>query len=100
MVMSFQWLPETKYHPPALPADLLARAALLDALCGAVSTHRVTMLSAAAGSGKTVMLASLARCEAQMPVAWFSLDAEDNDPVRFLRGALTAIQQIAPENPY
>lgn len=94
--MSFHWLPETKYRPPAPPADLLARTALLDALCAAISTHRLTLLSAAAGSGKTVMLASLAHCAADIPVAWISLDSEDNDPVRFLLGVVAALRQIEP----
>ena len=50
---------------------------------------------AAAGYGKTVLLADWARC-GERPVAWLSLDAGDNDPARFWRHAVAALDRARP----
>ncbi|MCR9162594.1 MAG: LuxR C-terminal-related transcriptional regulator [bacterium] len=50
----------------------------------------LTLLSAAAGSGKTTLVANWLRASAR-PVAWFSLDERDNDLGRFLRYFIAAI---------
>ncbi|MGH2482642.1 MAG: hypothetical protein ACRDHW_23595, partial [Ktedonobacteraceae bacterium] len=57
--------------------------------------HRVTLLSAPAGSGKTTLVRSWMAARPDLPpVAWVSLDAGDNDPVRFWRYVLTACASI------
>jgi len=55
----------------------------------------VVVVSAPAGFGKTVLLAGWARSGGQ-PVAWLSLDAGDNDPVRFWRHAIGALDEVRP----
>jgi LuxR family maltose regulon positive regulatory protein len=57
--------------------------------------RKLTLVSAPAGFGKTTLVSawlSAGRC----PAAWVSLDAGDNDPIRFLRYVIAALQTIAP----
>jgi LuxR family maltose regulon positive regulatory protein len=61
--------------------------------------HSFTLVSAAAGFGKTTLLSSWAR---SLPtndplIAWISLDEEDNDPRLFWTYVLTALDTHRPE---
>lgn len=94
--MQSHWLTQTKFIPPRLRQDLIQRSRLLEMLSAAVTTHPLILISAPAGYGKTTLMASfLAGCPA-LPVAWISLDEEDNDPVRFLTALVTAWQRVNP----
>ena len=53
------------------------------------------LVCAPAGYGKTVLLADWAR-RGQRPAAWLSLDAGDNDPTRFWRHAVAALDRVRP----
>jgi LuxR family maltose regulon positive regulatory protein len=53
------------------------------------------LVCAPAGYGKTSLLAGWAR-HCQRPVAWLSLDAGDNDPTRFWRHAVAALDVVCP----
>jgi LuxR family maltose regulon positive regulatory protein len=55
----------------------------------------LTVISAPAGSGKTTLLSAWAR-ETGRAVAWLSLDAGDNDPVRFLSYLTAALGHAEP----
>ena len=88
------WLAETKFHPPRLHADAIPRQRLLDNLYSALATHPLTLLSAPAGYGKTSLLAALSQTQPDLPLAWLSLDEEDNDPARFLTALITALQRL------
>jgi LuxR family maltose regulon positive regulatory protein len=82
-----QWsvsLIQTKMIPPRLPPGCVQRHALLERL-HAWPAHGVTVVTAPAGFGKTTLLAgwSEALSEQQHPVAWLSLDEEDDDPQQF-----------------
>jgi LuxR family transcriptional regulator, maltose regulon positive regulatory protein len=55
----------------------------------------LVLVAAPAGYGKSVLLAEWVRGLAQ-PVAWLSLDGGDNDPVRFWRHVLTALDTTRP----
>ena len=63
----------------------------------AVPGAKLTLVSAPAGSGKTTLLAewSASRGE-RRPFAWLSLDASDNDPVRFYEGVIAALRRVVP----
>ena len=53
------------------------------------------LVCAPAGYGKTVLLADWAR-RSQYPAGWLSLDAGDNDPARFWRHTLGALDRARP----
>ena len=55
----------------------------------------LVLVCAPAGYGKTVLLADWARRGGQ-PTAWLSLDAGDNDPARFWRHAVAALDHARP----
>jgi LuxR family transcriptional regulator, maltose regulon positive regulatory protein len=85
----------TKLTPPRLRGPLVERETLMERLDEALE-QRIILLSAPAGAGKTTLLrAWLEKREgyAKMPpIAWVSLDTNENDPVRFWRYVLTACQ--------
>ena len=83
----------SKTLPPELPAALILRPRLLETL-DAGSEGGLTLLCAPAGFGKTVLLrswASAARPAA--PVAWLSLEPDDNDPARFWAYVQAALER-------
>ena len=93
--MSFPSAPpvaHTKLLSPPLPADFLPRPRLLAALQKAVTGHRLTLISAPAGSGKTTLAANLS----DLPVAWLSLDEIDDEPLHFLLTVSAALGQLTP----
>jgi LuxR family transcriptional regulator, maltose regulon positive regulatory protein len=55
----------------------------------------LTLVCAPAGFGKTSLLADWSQRRAG-PVGWLSLDAGDNDPVRFWRYVLAALDRVRP----
>ena len=90
----------TKWRIPPTRETLVVRTRLLDALDAAVQ-NAITLVSAPAGYGKTTLLAHWAR-ERRQPVAWFTIDETDNEPVRFwayvvqaLRTHWPAVAQVA-----
>ena len=56
-------------------------------------SHKLTLVSAPAGFGKTTLVSEWIG-ECGVPFAWLSLDEGDNDPVRFLKYILAALQSI------
>src|SRR5215831_15273807 len=84
----------TKLHMPRLQQGFVARLRLVDALDEGLS-RRLILVCAPAGFGKTALLADWAR-RGSRPVAWLSLDAGDNDPARFWRHAVAALDRVAP----
>jgi LuxR family transcriptional regulator, maltose regulon positive regulatory protein len=55
----------------------------------------LVLVCAPAGYGKTVLLADWAQ-RSRRPVAWLSLDPGDNDPARFWRHAVAALDRARP----
>jgi LuxR family maltose regulon positive regulatory protein len=84
----------TKLNVPRLRPDLVPRPRLAQRLDEARGRGLV-LVCAPAGYGKTVLLAEWVR-RSPRPAAWLSLDAGDNDPARFWRHALAALDRIRP----
>jgi len=82
-------LTATKLAIPRIRPDRLLRPRLLQALDEG-SSRVLTLVCTPAGFGKTTLLAHWAQ-QAQAPVAWLSLDPDDNDPARFWRAAAAAL---------
>ncbi len=87
-----QHLLATRLHAPRLRPRLVSRAHLIEQLQQGVEGP-LTLLSAPAGFGKTTLLAQWLQ-ESEMPVAWLSLEPEDNDPTRFLASLIAALQAL------
>ncbi len=84
----------TKLHVPGPRPGSVPRPRLADRLDEGLGRGLV-LVCAPAGSGKTALLADWAR-RAQRPVAWLSLDEGDNDPARFWRHAVAALDGVCP----
>ena len=83
---------ETKLRVPPTPRHLVLRKRLLDTLDSGIG-ERLVLLSAPAGAGKTVLLASWIHTRRLPgPVCWLSLDGEHNDPARLLQDLLSALR--------
>ncbi|MDT5307261.1 MAG: hypothetical protein QOE48_2939 [Mycobacterium sp.] len=85
----------TKLHVPDIGAQLVHRAALLDAM-SAGRSRKLTLLSAPAGWGKTTLLAQWALDAGEdQRFGWLSLDRSDNDPVWFWMYVVAALRKIS-----
>jgi LuxR family maltose regulon positive regulatory protein len=82
----------TKLHMPRPRAQLVPRTPLVERLQRGVAGP-LTLVSAPAGFGKTTLLAQWL-AQSGIPVAWLSLEAEDNDPTRFLSYVIAALQTL------
>ncbi|HYG60276.1 MAG TPA: AAA family ATPase, partial [Symbiobacteriaceae bacterium] len=81
------------YAPPPRP-DRVRRPRLLDRLhAGQAGGHRLALLSAPAGYGKTTLITDWLS-ESGVPFAWLSLDAGDNDPARFAAYLVAAMETM------
>ena len=85
----------TKLHIPEPRLELVPRTALIERLNNGIR-HKLTLISAPAGFGKTTILSEWID-QPQLPVAWISLDKSDNDPVHLIRYAIAALQKIKPK---
>ena len=84
----------TKLHMPASRPGQVRRPRLTARLDEGAARGLV-LVCAPAGYGKTVLLADWAR-RGEHPAAWLSLDAGDNDPARFWRHAVAALDRARP----
>ena len=87
----------TKLFAPTRRPQLVARSRLIEQLDATLDPgHRLTLLSAPAGFGKTTVLgdwlAHLDQLEDHPRVGWLSLDEGDNDLVRLLTHVIAALR--------
>lgn len=84
----------TKLHVPQMREGRVPRERLLQRLDQGVR-GRLTTIAAPAGYGKTTLLATWA-ARHPFPVAWLSLDEEENDPGRFWSYVIAAFEAHFP----
>jgi len=86
----------SKLRPPRPHVELVTRDALVATLLK--STEPLVLVSAPAGSGKTVSLTQWLHVETR-PAIWLRLDGNDNDPLVFLRCLAVALDQVLGVDP-
>jgi len=104
---------QTKLHIPPLRPEFVPRPRLIERL-NAGRHRKLTLISAPAGFGKTTLVAEWLQRLKALPLrgqtagvgqpadkvrafAWLSLDAEDNDPVRFFSYLIAALETMHTE---
>jgi LuxR family maltose regulon positive regulatory protein len=86
----------TKLYIPPARSKVVVRLRLIEELNKSLSSgRRLTLISAPAGFGKTTLVSEWVT-ECGRPVAWLSLDEEDDDLTRFFVYFISALQRIAP----
>ena len=85
---------KSKIQPPALRTSTLSRQRLLDRLAEA-TTHRLTLLIAEAGYGKTTLLADFAS-QSGIRTLWNRLDSTDADIVTWTNHIIAAVRETEP----
>jgi len=85
----------TKLSVPRTRQQIVVRQDLLHWLDTGLQ-RKLTLVSAPAGFGKSTLLASWAH-RSRCHTAWLSLDAGDNDPVRFLTYLVAAVRSVLPD---
>lgn len=84
----------TKLSIPPLRPHVVVRSRLIERLNEGLR-RKLVLISAPAGFGKTTLVSQWL-AENSRPVAWLSLDAGENDPIRFLTYLVAALQTVAP----
>jgi LuxR family maltose regulon positive regulatory protein len=83
----------TKFFAPPRPAHEISRPFLNKRLDAGLS-RKLTLVSAAAGFGKSTLISQWAQ-DCTYPSAWLSLDEEDRDPNRFLEYLVASLEVIS-----
>ncbi|MFE7416736.1 protein kinase [Rhodococcus sp. NPDC057529] len=88
-------VPVTKFRPPTSVRQLVRRQRLLDALREGRES-RLTLVHGPAGFGKSSLLAQWREelTAEQVPVAWLTVDADDNNTVWFLSHLVEAVRWV------
>ncbi|MEZ5244122.1 MAG: LuxR C-terminal-related transcriptional regulator [Acidimicrobiales bacterium] len=86
----------TKLAPPTLPGLLVDRSRLDETLDAAVADPlvRVVLVSAPAGSGKSILAAAWQQDRSD--TAWLQVDAADRDAARFWAHVVAALTTVTP----
>ena len=90
----------TKLHIPRLKAGTVTRSRLTQKLTNSSQgTAKLALIVAPAGFGKTTLLSAWHTANPDHPLAWLSLDDDDNDPSRFWSYTAGALETLAPDIP-
>jgi LuxR family maltose regulon positive regulatory protein len=86
----------TKLYVPPVPSRWVSRPQLVERLTdGLRSGHKLILVSAPAGFGKTTLVSDWVR-QQELSTAWLSLDRGDDDPARFWTYLIAALQSQRP----
>jgi LuxR family maltose regulon positive regulatory protein len=80
--------------PPTYQQNIIPRPRLYQQLDRGIQGP-LTLITAPTGSGKTTLVGAWSR-QREFPVAWVSLESEDNDPSRFWRYIIAALGKLDP----
>jgi LuxR family maltose regulon positive regulatory protein len=86
----------TKFSRPPSRPEFVERPRLLDRLAQAIEQHRIILVSAPPGFGKTTLATQWLERQ-HVPAAWLALDNSDSDPERFVRYLIAAIEDGTPQ---
>jgi LuxR family maltose regulon positive regulatory protein len=88
---------KTKLHIPELRPNLVSRPRLVERFTHGLM-RPLTLVSAPAGSGKTTLISEWHASPRgqQVPLAWLSLDPDDNDPAHFMAYVIAALETVRP----
>jgi ATP/maltotriose-dependent transcriptional regulator MalT/two-component SAPR family response regulator len=84
-----------KLMPPRAGKEIIDRPRLINQLSG-YEERKLTLLTAPAGFGKTVLMLQLSK-KAERALVWYQLDTYDNDPAVFLQYLIAGIRRQIPE---
>ncbi|HVO68592.1 MAG TPA: hypothetical protein VMT24_01020, partial [Aggregatilineaceae bacterium] len=85
----------SKTYLPTPRSTLVRRPRLVEVLNGGLD-RALTLISAPAGSGKTVLAMEWA-ASCGRSAAWLSLDEGDNDPAGFLSGLIACLRKVSAD---
>jgi LuxR family maltose regulon positive regulatory protein len=85
---------ESSVTPPPVRREHIARRRLLASIDDGAA-HRLTLVAAPPGFGKSTFLAEWV-ASLDRGAAWLSLDEADNDPARFVTALVAALQTVEP----
>ncbi|MDH5655379.1 MAG: LuxR C-terminal-related transcriptional regulator [Spirochaetia bacterium] len=86
---------KSKLYTPPPAKDCISRSRLIARMNKGIE-KKVTVISAAAGSGKSILLSQWLQ-QLNHPTAMLSLDERDSDPLRFLSYLSAALKTIEPD---
>lgn len=87
---------QAKVRVPPLPEGIVARPRLDSAFAEVIERHRVVVVAATAGAGKTTAVSSAIQ-RIGTPVAWLTIDRTDRTPGRLLVYLEAALAQQYPQ---
>jgi LuxR family maltose regulon positive regulatory protein len=90
------FFPRTKLLQPQLRHDFVSRPRLDELIERQVTSHRLTLIAAPAGYGKTTAALAWSESTREFDVLWLALDAQDDDALQFLGLVVAALQQLDP----
>lgn len=86
----------TKFFPPPPREQIVSRPRLIERIeSGLRQGCKLVLVSAPAGFGKTTLVVEACR-QSGRSFTWLSLDAGENDPIRFWRYVVGAIRRVHP----
>ncbi|MCW4355242.1 protein kinase [Hoyosella sp. YIM 151337] len=90
--------PATRFRPPSPGRPLVHRQRLISQLMSA-KRYRLTVIHAPTGFGKSTLAAQWGQQLADngVPVAWLTVDSDDNNVVWFLEHLIEALRRVQPE---
>src|SRR5947209_3658603 len=86
---------QRKLAVPPLSETRVARPRVERHLAGLIEQHRVVVVSATAGAGKTTAVAAAVEM-LNLPVAWLTLDTTDTAPGRLLIYLEASLARVKP----